>query len=68
VNSSFEQLLHCDRGQWASFVDCIRAGFAFPGLNPLMREIGNASCKFQVVSFQFPPIADSDNLKLITYN
>jgi hypothetical protein len=23
----------------ASFVDCIRAGFAFPGLNPLMREI-----------------------------
>jgi hypothetical protein len=50
VNASFEQLLHCDRGQWASLLSCIRAGFAFPGLNPLARELKS---QFAVLSSKF---------------
>jgi hypothetical protein len=37
VNTCFEQLLHCDSGQEASFVDCIRTVIPQPGLNPLSR-------------------------------
>ncbi len=34
VNTRFEQLLHCDRGQWASFVDCIRVVDASARIEP----------------------------------
>jgi len=34
VNTRFEQLLHCDRGQWASFVDCIRANLRLARIEP----------------------------------
>jgi hypothetical protein len=36
VNSSFEQLLHCDRGQWASFVSCIRVDDASARIEPAL--------------------------------
>jgi hypothetical protein len=34
VNTRFEQLLHSDRGQWPSFVDCIRTGNAVTRIEP----------------------------------
>jgi hypothetical protein len=34
VNTRFEQLLHCDRGQEASFVDCIRVVDASARIEP----------------------------------
>jgi hypothetical protein len=41
VNTSFEQLLHCDRGHWPPFLKCIRVVDASARIDPaFLREIG----------------------------
>jgi hypothetical protein len=56
VNTRFEQLLHCDRGHWPP--SWIASGWSMPapGLNPLMREIGETSYQLSAVSSQ-PAVA-----------
>jgi hypothetical protein len=53
VNTRFEQLLHCDSGQWPSFVDCIRAGSAATRIEPAYAGIMLPAISFQLPAFSF---------------